>query len=98
MNEGTSVRIGMGEVFRKSHTFGPSQQLCRDVAVSHHAHLNDIWIITTNLDHILEEVVEYDERHIATPIEAAALEVPISPSSCASFCMAEGLNPRGNVT
>ena len=42
------------------------------------------------------EVFEYDERHIATPILAAAREVASSPSGCASCCIAEGLMPNGN--
>ena len=44
------------------------------------------------------EVVEYDDKHKATPSAAAARDVPSSPSGCASFCIADGLNPNGNVT
>lgn len=43
------------------------------------------------------DVVEYEESAIGIPIFAAALDVAISPSGCASRCMAEGLRPQGKL-
>lgn len=43
------------------------------------------------------DVLEYEDKAMGMPIFAAALEVAISPSGCANLCIADGLNPQGNV-
>lgn len=43
-------------------------------------------------------VVAHVDKHIGIPLEAAALEVPVSPSSWASRCAAAGANPKGMDT